>query len=180
MDESQQPKSTWWQTLPGVLTAAAATATAIAGLVGVLHQAGLFGGGDEKKPTAVKEVITSPKANSETRPTGQLCSARAGYPLGRWEITTKSDSTAGFSNFVTFTRPKGGTWFPFTGSGSFEASAAPTPGAEVILKLSLDSGGDYQSTNKLVVSPDGCHMVGTANDTQEHRAEVKYTWNDGS
>ena len=170
MDESQKPKSTWWQTLPGVLTAAAATATAIAGLVGVLHQAGLFGGGDEKKPP---EVITSPKV-------GQLCSTRAGYPLGRWEITTKSDSTARFSTFVTFTRPKGGTWFPDTGSGSFEASAAPTPGAEVILKLSLDSGGDYQSINKLVVSPDGCRMVGTASDNQEHRAEVTYTWNDGS
>ncbi len=49
MDESQKPKSSWWQTLPGVLTAAAATATAIAGLLGVLHQAGLFGGGSERK-----------------------------------------------------------------------------------------------------------------------------------
>jgi hypothetical protein len=50
MDESQKPNSSWWQTLPGILTAAAATATAIAGLIAVLHQAGLFGGGsDERK-----------------------------------------------------------------------------------------------------------------------------------
>ena len=164
MDESQKPKSTWWQTLPGVLTAVTGTVAAIAGLVGILHQAGLFGGGDEKKSTVV----------------GQLCSAHAGYPLGRWKIITQSNSTAEFANFITFTRPKGGTWLPATGSGSFEASAAPTPGAEVILKLSPDSGGNYQSTNKLVVSPDGCHMVGTFNDTEGHRGEVKYTWNDGS
>jgi hypothetical protein len=60
MDESQKPRISWWQTLPGVLTAAAAAATAIAGLIGVLHQAGVIGGGNEKKPAAVKESITSP------------------------------------------------------------------------------------------------------------------------
>jgi len=110
------------------------------------------------------------------------CSARPGYPLGRWKVSTKSDNTptASCATFVTFTRPKGGTWLPSTGQGSFEASAVPAPGAEVILKLTPDAGGSYVSTNKLVVSPDGCRMLGTASDTQGHRGEVKYTWNEGS
>jgi len=175
MDESQKPKISWWQTLPGVLTAAAAAATAIAGLIGVLHQAGLIGGGNEKKPTAVKEGITSQRTIGETRSTGQLCSARAGYPLGRWGIGAKSRSSAELATFVTFTRPNGGTWLPYSGQGSFEAFPAPSPGAEVVIRFRPDSG-NYLSTNNLVVSSDGCRMDGTFSDSEGHRGEASYLY----
>jgi hypothetical protein len=152
MDENPKPQSSWWQTLPGVLTAGALAITAIATLIGALHQAGLFGGGDEKKSSEVKEVITSPKANAETR---QSCSARAGYPMGRWAINAKSTSSAEFASFITFTRSNGGTWLPNTGQGSFEAIPTPSPGTEVVIRFRPGSG-NYSSTNKLVVSSDGC------------------------
>jgi len=173
MDESQKPKISWWQTLPGVLTAVATAATAIAGLIGVLNQTGLIGDGNEKKPAAAKGVITSPQVISDNRPTVALCSARDGYPLGRWGVKANSESSAEFSTFITFTRPNGGTWLPYSGQGSFEAFPVPSPGAEVIIRLRPESGG-YLSTNKLVVSSDGCRMDGTFSDSEGHRGEASY------
>src|SRR5919109_4241977 len=41
MAEQPKPQS-WWQTLPGILTATAAFITAITGLLVALHQAGVF------------------------------------------------------------------------------------------------------------------------------------------
>lgn len=76
MDESQKPKSSWWQTLPGVLTAAAATATAIAGLIGVLHQAGLFGGGSDR----TKSVEPSQKSVEPSRKKMSLVGSWVGSP----------------------------------------------------------------------------------------------------
>lgn len=45
MAEEQKTQS-WWQTIPGILTATAALVTAITGLLAVLYQNGVF----EKKP----------------------------------------------------------------------------------------------------------------------------------
>ncbi len=45
MDEkppAHQPASSWWQTLPGILTALAGLITAVAGLLLALHQIGVF------------------------------------------------------------------------------------------------------------------------------------------
>ena len=44
MDEDKKSKTPWWQTVPGILTAAAAIITAVTGLVVALHQIGLVGG----------------------------------------------------------------------------------------------------------------------------------------
>jgi hypothetical protein len=184
MDESPKPKSSWFQTLPGVLTAVAAAVTAIAGLIGGLHQAGLFGGGDGK-PTPAPTVQSTPAAavqptpastvQSTPAPAVRSCSGRAGYPLGRWRVNDKSSASAASSTFVTFTRPTGGTWLPYSGQGSFESFPAPSPGVEVVLKLRVDSG-NYLSTNSLVVSPDGCQMDGTYNDSEGHRGEATYVY----
>ena len=109
-------------------------------------------------------------AQAQTQP----CSARAGYPKGRWAINDKNAS-ADSATFVTFTRPNGGTWLPYQGQGSFDSSRSPSPGAEVVIKFHVDSG-NYESTNKLVVSSDGCRMTGTYSDTQNHRGEVSYSY----
>ena len=184
MDESPQSKTSWWRTLPGVLTAVAAAATAIAGLIGGLHQTGLLGRGDVKptpvptmqvgdvKPTPVPTVQVGDVKPTPV-PTVQLCSARTGYPRGRWRVDDKSSSSAASATFVTFTRPTGGTWLPYTGQGSFESFPTPSPGAEVVLKFHVDSG-NYLSTNNLVVSSDGCRMDGTYNDSDGHRGEATY------
>lgn len=47
MSDSERPTGSWWQTMPGVLTATAAIITAATGLIVALHQAGLFAGGSE-------------------------------------------------------------------------------------------------------------------------------------
>ena len=171
MDESPKPKSSWWQTLPGVLTAVAAAATAIAGLIGGLHTAGLLGGGNVKPTPAPTVQVGDVKPTPE--PTVELCSARTGYPTGRWRVIDKSNPSPNSSTFVIFTRPAGGTWIPYAGQGSFESFPAPSPGAEVVLKLRVDSG-NYLSTNNLVVSSDGCRMDGTYNDSEGHKGEASY------
>ena len=102
----------------------------------------------------------------------QSCSARAGYPKGRWAI---NNASAEYAQFITFTRPNGGTWLPSTGQGSFESLPSPSAGAEVVIRFHVDSG-NYESTNKLVVSSDGCRMTGTYSDTEGHRGEASYSY----
>jgi len=156
MDKSQKSRNSWWQTLPGVLAAVAATATAVAGLIGVLHQAGWLGGG------AVKNSVP-------------LCSAQVGYPRGRWALGANATDPDKYATFVTFTRPDGGTWLPNTGQGTFEAIPVPSPGAEVLIRFQTNSG-DYSSTNRLVVSSDGCRMDGTFLDSQGRSGVARYTY----
>jgi hypothetical protein len=102
----------------------------------------------------------------------QPCSARPGYPKGRWGIRDKN-ATAASSTFITFTRSDGGTWLPAKGQGTFEATPSPSPDAEVVIKLHVDYG-NYESTNNLVVSSDGCRMTGTYSDSEGHRGEASY------
>ena len=157
MDKSQRSKNSWWQTLPGALTAVAATATAVASLIGVLHQAGWFVGGDDGKKSV------------------PLCSAHAGYPRGRWALGANATDPDQYATFATFTRPDGGTWLPNTGQGTFEAIPVPSPGAEVLIRFQTNSG-DYSSTNRLVVSSDGCRMDGTFLDSQGRSGVARYTY----
>jgi hypothetical protein len=58
---SEDRTGSWWQTLPGVLTALAGIVTAAAGLVVALGQVGLLGGGDEatKPPASAREAAPS-------------------------------------------------------------------------------------------------------------------------
>jgi hypothetical protein len=104
------------------------------------------------------------------------CATKADYPLGRWEIGTSNATPAEYATFITFTKPKSGTWLPSSGQGSFTASKAPAPNRAVTLKLRPDGNSSYVSTNKLVTSSDGCYMRGTFNDTENHRGEVEYKW----
>ena len=48
--QSESKSSSWWQTAPGVLTAVGGILTALAALVGALHQAGLFTPATPKPP----------------------------------------------------------------------------------------------------------------------------------
>lgn len=55
MGDEAKPQS-WWQTLPGILTSATATITAVAGLVAVIHQLGL----SSKQPVQQLAAAVSP------------------------------------------------------------------------------------------------------------------------
>ena len=64
MSEELGPQKNWWQTIPGLLTAAAGVITAIAGLIVALHQAGIWEKKDETKPST---VVSPPRTNNEAR-----------------------------------------------------------------------------------------------------------------
>lgn len=67
MANDERPSSaSWWQTLPGMLTAVAGVITAVAGLVIALNQAGVLGGGGESasagaeaRPDAARQTVAT-------------------------------------------------------------------------------------------------------------------------
>ncbi|TAK00573.1 MAG: hypothetical protein EPO39_15490 [Candidatus Manganitrophaceae bacterium] len=63
MDEQPKPKG-WWQTLPGILTAATGVLTAAAGLVAALNQAGFFTKSDPPAKQAEARAAASPRETS--------------------------------------------------------------------------------------------------------------------
>src|SRR4051794_9409569 len=153
-DEAAVPKKPWWQTVPGMFTAASTSVVAIAAIIGAL--------------TPAVGVITD-----YFQPKG--CFNRSGYPVGRWAVQDLRTTTpATYLTFIQFTGSKQGTWLASSSPGSFTASTAPAPNSEVILTLKPDGQSDYQSTSKLVVSADGCRMEGTFGDNQGHFGEVVY------
>lgn len=66
MPENQKPQS-WWQTLPGILTAMAGVITAIATLIGVLSQSGMF---DDK--TTPQPQVAQPAAPAVPAPPAEV------------------------------------------------------------------------------------------------------------
>jgi len=65
MTEQQTPKS-WWQTLPGTLTAIGGVITAVATLIGVLSQSGMFDNNAESQPQITQTPVElTPKHPTE-------------------------------------------------------------------------------------------------------------------
>ena len=65
MTEEQTPKS-WWKTLPGTLTALAGVITALATLIGVLNQSGIFDDNVRSStPTPEKQTRTPQEETTE-------------------------------------------------------------------------------------------------------------------
>jgi hypothetical protein len=83
------PKTSWWSTLPGILTATAAVITALSGLLAILAQNGVFG--DDNKPIATKAAdvtvssLTTPKTSVDDKPSQTKAvdaAPKAGAPGG--------------------------------------------------------------------------------------------------
>jgi hypothetical protein len=66
MDEDRKPEGSWWRTVPGILTAAAGTITAVTGLIVALQQSGLLGGGDKPPPPSNVESRADMSATAAT------------------------------------------------------------------------------------------------------------------
>jgi hypothetical protein len=124
---------------------------------------------------AVLTAVVSASVVAPISASAETCAVRPGYPLGRWRVITRGATPATYSTFVTFTTPTSGTWLPSSGKGSFETSLAPAPGKAVVITLGVE-GGTYESENQLVVSKDGCRMIGTFLDSEGHRGEAIYRW----
>ncbi len=93
MTNPKKPTS-WWQTLPGVLTALAAVITAISGLVAILFQNGVLGSKSETN-RSIQQV--SPVANAQTSTDSTLVA----NTLPRSLVSSKSWNDA---DAIIFTR----------------------------------------------------------------------------
>jgi hypothetical protein len=60
--DDKPTRQSWWQTVPGILTAAAATITAVTGLIVALQQAGVFDTATAADPPAQNETAGLPVA----------------------------------------------------------------------------------------------------------------------
>jgi hypothetical protein len=84
MAEQPKPQS-WWQTLPGILTATAAFTTAITGLVVALHQAGFF----QDVTKSLIHKISPPGTPQPSQEAGPGRTASSLQPLTRAQPTPK-------------------------------------------------------------------------------------------
>jgi hypothetical protein len=81
----------WWKTIPGMLTATAGFITAVAGLLAVLYQVGLFGGKATPSPQG-SPTVTSQSLNGTTTPI-------AAAPNGtKYSVTFPSGTAVKFRN----------------------------------------------------------------------------------
>jgi hypothetical protein len=81
MTTEPRPNS-WWQTLPGILTAAGAIITAVTGLVIALNQAGLFKRQNEAEPDS---SATAQAQATRGRGTDPVEGSKAAQPLAPGE-----------------------------------------------------------------------------------------------
>src|SRR5690606_24671901 len=82
-------RTSWWQTLPGVLTAVAGVVTAVGGLIAVLVQSGIIGTKGER-PSA--ELENEPAAASSTSAPAATSSAAPEESTPTTESATASNS----------------------------------------------------------------------------------------
>jgi hypothetical protein len=72
MDKDQEKSLSWWQTLPGILTAVGGVIVAMTGLIGALYQAGLIGGqGHDLITTGLDKVVPSTQKVPSSSPAPQ-------------------------------------------------------------------------------------------------------------
>jgi hypothetical protein len=64
MAEQSNKAGSWWLTLPGLLTGAAAVVTALTGLLLGLHQVGWIGGADDPSTSSQTTAVATPRATS--------------------------------------------------------------------------------------------------------------------
>jgi hypothetical protein len=69
MDDGEKFKGTWWQTVPGILTAITGVVTAVAGLLVTLHQIGLIGDKEKTAPQSPSSFNDTTKPSGEKAPT---------------------------------------------------------------------------------------------------------------
>jgi hypothetical protein len=72
--EPPKPQS-WWQTLPGILTAVAGIITAATGLIVALNQAGFFSPGEKKDSSTSTQTSISSAGKPDKPPTDVVAHA---------------------------------------------------------------------------------------------------------
>jgi hypothetical protein len=79
MNDSKNSKTSWWHTVPGILTGIAAVITGVTGLLGLLYQLSVFDGNSQQselKVDAVKVAHNNDKSNGSTPPSKSASSTK--------------------------------------------------------------------------------------------------------
>jgi len=88
-----QPRSTtWWQTLPGILTAVAALLTAVGGLILAFHQAGLFDRSSQKSDPLRSETVKSSAMTADPSKTSGSTKISPTDPTAPNSLTLPADT----------------------------------------------------------------------------------------
>jgi hypothetical protein len=152
-------KESWWQTMPGMLTATAGIITALAGLLVALYQVGLIGG--KAAPSAqTPATVTSQSLSDITKP---IASASNG---AKYTVSFPSGATVKFRNN--------------RGQGTYEVLAAQAErrsvgklGLTLTIRMTNNGPADvgfYSDTFRLVVDGVPRAPVSRLNDDVDARS----------
>jgi hypothetical protein len=197
MATDQKPAS-WWQTLPGMLTAAAAVVTAVGGLVLALSQAGFFTR-TNAAPSQPVQSAASIARETATRERGSLTtlpapeSTTAGAPAasaGSWadakavlfdrDGSTTEVSAPTFSNCISVSHSitlTNGQDVPFEQMERFEVLetlANGTPNATAKLRITLVSGQTLEGRTMANCDLAGSNEIGRFTTTFQRLTRVEF------
>jgi hypothetical protein len=146
MEDAKKPQGSWFQTLPGMLTAIGGVITALAALVGVLHQSGLLKRNEGAQPQRVAAVT-----DASATPVRALCERLNGHAI---QFTgNRYPGTIGPRGIVL--TPEGNGRFTFTTNIIFSADTQSTFGAIDDPISGECEGQRIQFTRKLLRSATG-------------------------
>jgi len=153
MGEPQKPAS-WWQTLPGILTAIAAVITAVSGLVALLFQNGVLGGktdprgGDQTNAQVAARLTAAPPNTAASAAHAVAKPAARPWPDAEAVLVSRDGTITrvranSFSNCISVDHQislDSGQSIPFEQLSSIEVihaddHTAPNPKAKLTLTL---------------------------------------------
>lgn len=169
MSQQGGPRKSWWQTLPGVLTATAGVITAVTGLIVALNQVGLLGeAGDASSPAgdgpAIPEVQTVPETDADrSRPSLDTPSSQAA-PAAQPEINLSGQWQG--TDGLTYNMRQNGNEIDFVGFHPIDGRAAEGQGMIVGEEIHLSYRTIYGAAGDgtLEISSDGRRLVGQVRD----------------
>lgn len=163
-----QKSSSWWQTLPGVLTALAALITALGGVAALLFQYGILGSQSEPgpgHPSATSAPLAMQPANTANAPlpmpvSGKVWADAEAVVLTREGATTRLRANS-LSNCISVDHEltlENGQAVPFEAMSGFEvlhSDGHTQPEARAKVRVALLAGGTLEGTVKA-----GCDLFG--------------------
>ena len=169
--------SSWWQTMPGVLTALAALITALSGFAALLFQYGVLGTKNEPvpsqnpgQPPAVSAPVSTEPASVANAPLpmpvgGKAWADAEAVVLSREGTTTRLRASS-LSNCISVDHEltlENGQAIPFEAMSGFEvlrADGHTQPGAAAKVRVTLSAGGTLEGTVKADCDLFGYNEVG--------------------
>jgi hypothetical protein len=160
-----QKSSSWWQTVPGVLTALAALITALSGLAALLFQYGVLGSKNEPSsshspspPIAASAPVSTQPASAANAPLpgpagGKAWADTEAVVLTREGATTRLRANS-LSNCISVDHEltlENGQAIPFEAMAAFEVLRSDDhtqQGARAKVRVTLTAGGTMEGTVK--------------------------------